>query len=159
MNLKQSEFSKKFIQYNEQFLIQDKKKLNYLVTRRISTLIDKILSLITNNVILGTHKSEVEWINYCLWYNLCGIHHVLSFLDMETDPENILNEVAKKADDKENKKQSENMGKSVGNNDTKKEEIPNTVENEETTSLSLKNFIETAIFAAKKVVEALRNEF
>ena len=42
---------------------------------------------------------------------------------------------------------------------TKKEENPNTVENEKTTSLSLKIFIKTAIFAAKKIVEALSNEF
>ena len=75
-NLTSTLYSEEINAYNKQFFsidtVYDKKLL------RECSLLDCILSSILYDNFLGVEK--LDWINYCTWYNLCGLQHVMLLL-------------------------------------------------------------------------------
>ena len=80
-------FKNQLKDYNSQFIVHGAS----ITTKRISSLIDYTLSSVLD--LLGyedTPQCEGKWIDHCLWYNLCGVQHVMGYLELN-GPESLIN--------------------------------------------------------------------
>lgn len=81
------EFSTQLKEYNNQFIVRGAS----INCKRNVSLVDYTLSSVLD--LLGyadTPECEGKWIDHCLWYNLCGVQHIMGYMEVH-GPESIMN--------------------------------------------------------------------